>query len=223
MIFSFLLKGKFAHFKHHFSFKTRTTYIAPLKTELIGILLNIMGIYREYIDIVNKYLDKINTGVYIIKIGSILFDSANLRKMPKSLSKIDRIRSFYKIEILNDVEYLVFYDINDENLSKNLEEIIESGYKGVPFLGISDFIADMIPLNIKVEKSKSDRVNNTYIEEDLIEDIILEENSLIKNQRIFYNQIKRYVFFYNAEAKLKKTIETFKFEYDGKTREVPVF
>jgi len=223
MIFSFLLKGNFAHFKHHLSFKSRTTYLAPLKTELIGILLNVIGKYRKYTDIIKDYLNQIETGIYIKKIGGTIFDSVNLRKMPKSLSKIDRIRSFYKIEILFDVEYLVFYKINDEKLSESLKEVLEEGYRGVPYLGISDFLADLIPIDIEVREAFSDEIHNSYIQEHLIKDLSPEKGAIIRNQRVNIGSLERVVFFYNAKADLEDKIRIFEFEFDNHVRRVPIF
>jgi len=223
MIFPFLLKGNFAHFKHHLSFKSRTTYLAPLKTNLIGILLNIIGEYRKYDDLIKYYVDKIETGIYIKKIRGIFFDSANLRKMPKSLSKIDRVRSFYKIEVLSDVEYLVFYRIKDEKLIEELEKVSKSGYKGVPYLGISDFLADLIPLDIKVKESYSDEIQNSYIQEDFIKELNPKQGAIIRNQKVNLEGLKKVVFFYNADVYLKDKIKVFEFETDSYVRRVPIF
>lgn len=223
MIFSFLLKGNFAHFKQHLSFKTRTTYIAPLKTELIGLLLNIIGEYRKYTDTINEYIDKVETGVFIKKIGGLVLDSVNLRKMPKDLSKIDRVRAFYKMEILHNVEYIIFYKIRDKLLEEKLLYTLKDGYKGVPFLGISDFIAELIPIDIEVKETYSNIIHNSYIQEDMIKNIYPEENAIIRNQKVLFNSIKRFVFFYKVKAELKENLKVFEFKLENEERRVPVF
>jgi len=159
----FELSGKYAHFKVPESTRGNFTFPFPPRTALIGIIAGILGIQRNSYWQENQKFNETKIAIEIL--NPVQKDNLKINytqtKTTTSLRKLGvpvtllipkdpgnpASRGFisqFKLDLLKDVHYRIYANINDEKLHEQLvKRLEEKKYVYPPYFGHANFFADV--------------------------------------------------------------------------------
>ncbi len=190
-----------AHFRVHTTMKSRASYLIPLPTTVIGFFFAILGKSREeYI----RERTKFKAGAKLIEIKGICRENAQLLKLKRGRED----RTTEELIILFRPKYRFAIWGNKGIIDELYKRIDEFNFEFVPYAGISDFIFfDIENLNLYYEYEKTDKIENTYLPQNLFKSLEMEVNSIVYNLPYVYSGLPKTVIMgINVKFKLKEMI-----------------
>jgi len=192
-----------AHFRVHTTMKSRTSYLIPLPTTVIGFFFSILGKTRdEYI----KERKKFRAGAKLLKIDGICREYVQLLKLKRGREE----KPAEELMVLFRPKYRFAIWGNEKTIHELYRRITEFDFEFVPYGGISDFIFnDIEGVKIYDKHVKTDIVENTYVPKYLFAALEMGENGIVYSLPYMYNRSPKTVIMgYNVKFKLKSEICT---------------
>ena len=140
----FDILGPFAHFRKYYTNVSSLSYNVPPRTVIAGLIAGILGIERD------DYYDKFNVentriGVSIkSKFRKIMqtVNYYNIEFKNKSLRYQVPLEILVPIELNEKIKYRIYF-YNEKYISELSRRVKEKKYVYNPYLGISEFLADI--------------------------------------------------------------------------------
>lgn len=143
-ILIFDISGPFAHFKKYYTNASRLTYGISTRTVITGLIAGILGFEKDtYHKEFNEETTRI--GIRLLSPYRKIMQGMNFYNITK---KNNSLRSQVPTEILvpeigkNAISYRVYFS-NEKYTSELQERIIQHNYHYNPYLGITEFLADL--------------------------------------------------------------------------------
>lgn len=192
-----------AHFRVHTTMKSRTSYLIPLHTTVIGFFFSILGKTRdEYIKERKKY----RAGAKLLKIGGICREYVQLLKLKRGREE----RPAEELMVLFKPKYRFAIWGNEKTVRELYRRITEFDFEFVPYGGISEFIFNDIKRVEMYDKPvKTNMVEDTYVPKHLFSSLEMGEDGIVYSLPYIYNgSPKTVIMGYNVKFKLKNEIWT---------------
>jgi CRISPR-associated protein Cas5h len=176
-----------AHFRVHTTMKSRSSYLLPLPTTVIGFFFSILGKNRQDYIQKRKYF---RAGAQIIDIKGICCENAQLLKLKSGRE----LRTTEQLTILLKPKYK-FAVWGDQRTLNHLHERIENfEYEFVPYGGISDFIFTEIEKPVFSKQfCELNVLSNSYVPRTILDSVMLKEGSLVYSLPYAYSGKREFV------------------------------
>jgi len=190
-----------AHFRVHTTMKSRSSYIIPLPTTVIGFFFAILGKSRDgYI----KERTKFKAGAKLLEIKGICRENAQLLKLKRGKEE----QTTEELIILFKPKYRFAIWGNNETIDELYERINEFNFEFVPYAGINDFIFfDVENPKLYDKYEETDEIEDTYLPQNLFSSLEMSENSIVYNLPYVYSGLPKTVIMgLNVKFKLKEKV-----------------
>ncbi len=192
-----------AHFRVHTTMKSRSSYIIPLPTTVIGIFFAILGKSREeYI----RQRTMFKAGAKLLEIKGICRENAQLLKLKRGREE----STTEELIILFRPKYRFAIWGNRETINELYERICEFNFEFVPYAGINDFIFfDIVNPKLYDKYVETNEIEDTYLPKNLFSSLEMKESSIVYNLPYVYSgSPKTVIMGLNVKFKLKEKINT---------------
>ncbi|WP_457752177.1 CRISPR-associated protein Cas5 [Thermococcus sp.] len=191
-----------AHFKVHTTMKSRTSYLLPLPTTVLGFFFSILGKSREeYI----KERESFKAGAKLLSIQGITRENAQLLKL-----KGKGVRTTEEIMLLLKPKYKFAIWGNVNVIGKLYNKLKLFEFEFVPYGGLSEFIVSEVENpQLYDTYEELEIIRNSYVPQTLLESLKLQDGgSVYTFPYIYLGEPKFVVMGWNVELKLKQKIPT---------------
>jgi CRISPR-associated protein Cas5t len=176
-VIRFCVEGVFNSFRVPFFRTYHKSFLAPPKTTIIGMLVNIM---REPESLYYKLLEKddIRVSVIIDEIGGRAKDLWSYNTLT---GKSDMHgRSVIRRDRLYKTKYIIYLNIPDKNIYNNVLTSLKKP-KSVPYLGLDDEIIKLSNISevevVQVYADKESEINSVFLDKGIQYSVIIKDDS----------------------------------------------
>lgn len=192
-----------AHFRVHTTMKSRTSYLIPLPTTVLGFFFSILGKSREaYI----REREQFKAGAKLLSINGIARENAQLLKLKRG--REDRTTEELMLLVKPKYRFAIW---GKQKLINNLYERIQTfDFEFVPYGGISEFIISEIENpQLYDEYEEKDTIKDSYVPQSLLNSLRILDNGIVYNLPYVYSGEPKFVIMgWNVELNLKQKIST---------------
>ena len=190
-----------AHFKVHTTMKSRSSYIIPLPTTVIGFFFAILGMSREeYV----RQRTMFKAGAKLLEIKGICRENAQLLKLKRGREE----STTEELIVLFRPKYRFAIWGNRETINELYERISEFNFEFVPYAGINDFIfLDIVNPKLYDKYEETNEIEDTYLPKNLFSSLEMKESSIVYNLPYVYSgSPKTIIMGLNVKFKLKEKV-----------------
>lgn len=209
-VIRFEIEGVLNSFRVSFFKNYHKTFLAPPKSTIIGLLCNISKkSYNECLEILNNNLIKVS--VVIENIEGKVKDLWSF----KTFDKKNRGKSIVRRDKLFKPYYVVYLNISDENLKKEIFESLKNP-KNIPSLGLDDELVLIKNVKeVKLIKNPTNRIDSIYLSDEVDYKIFIKDlNKRVELPTFYEVPVKLKVDKTKEIVKSKKQIEFFNCEIE---------